>query len=219
MTATIMFAADHKQRVPGNEDDYNQPDPEKRCWIFNGANGTPGADWKTAPQSGTLFRYVNSTGAYLCPSRVPGGEGVTPGPGYSNGKFDYSAVRSFQGARITSIKAESTYTYKPDNSTVTLPTPFYVEETSFYINKSNIDGGWSNLDEHSDHHSGGSYYASVDGSVHWFNGRKRKTKPPQLAQAWQWTTQSPTRGAVSLGLGGPINPTYGYPFGWFDGSK
>ena len=213
MTATLLFVQDHKGHMPGNEGEYFNVDPEKRCWIYNGANNTPGIDWKSAPQSGTLWRYLKDTQIYLCPSRVTGGEGVTPGPGYSNGKFDYTAVRAFQGARLSNIKATSKWTYKPDNSTTVLPTPVYVEETSQFLNLSNIDGGWSNLDEHSDHHGGnGSYYASVDGSVHYFAARKRKTKPtPQLAQAWQWTTVSPTRGNVQLGTGGS--------WGWFDSNK
>jgi len=35
------------------------------------------------------------------------------------------------------------------------------------------------VDEHSDHHGGGSYYASIDGSVHYFNGRKKRSKTTQ----------------------------------------
>jgi prepilin-type N-terminal cleavage/methylation domain-containing protein len=210
MTATIMFAGDHKGRLPGGEYDYNRPDPEERCWVYNGADKTPTVpDWKTAPTSGTLFRYVNSPGSYLCPSRVPGGEGITPGPGYSNGLFDYTSVGIFRGSRLSGIRPESEYTYKPDLTKVVLPTPFYVEETAFRLNLNNIDGSFGNEDEHSNHHSGGSYYASIDGSVHFFNARKKKTKPAQLAQAWQWMTKSPSRGMVSLGA-----PAY---YAWFDG--
>ena len=210
MTATIMFAGDHKGRCPGGETDYARKDAEERCWVANGPDNNPTAyDWKTGPQTGTLFKYVNSPQVYLCPSRVPGGEGVTPGPGYSNGHFDYTSVGAYRGSRIASIPPEAEYTYKPDMTKVVLPSPFYVEETSYRLNLLNIDGSWGNVDEHSDHHRGlGSYYASVDGSVHWFQPRKLRKKPPQQAEAWQWRIKS-KRGFITLGEG--------HWYGSFDG--
>jgi len=211
MTATLMFVGDHKGKCPGGETDYNRPISEERCWVANGPDNAPTAyDWKTGPQSGTLWRYVNSPGAYLCPSRVPGGEGVTQGPGYSNGHFDYTSVGAFRGCRLTSIRPESEWTFKPSMTKVVLPTPFYVEETAYRLNLLNIDGSFGNVDEHSNHHSGGSYYASVDGSVHWFASRKKRLKVPELAEAWQWRTLA-KRGWISLG-----EPHY---YGSFDASK
>jgi prepilin-type N-terminal cleavage/methylation domain-containing protein len=211
MTATLMFVGDHKGRVPGGESDYARPNPEERCWIANGPENAPTAyDWKTGPQSGTLWRYVNSPGVYLCPSRVPGGEGITPGPGYSNGHFDYTSVGAFRGCRLASIRPESEWTYKPSMTKVILPTPFYVEETSYRLNLLNIDGSFGNVDEHSNHHTNGSYYSSIDGSVHFFASRKRKLKVPELAEAWQWRTLA-KRGMISLGEG--------HAYGSFDASK
>ena len=125
---------------------------------------------------GTLFRYVNSPQSYLCPGRIPGGEGISPGPGYSNGHFDYTAVGFFRGSRLSSIPTTADYVFLPSNTTVTgLPTPFYVEETSYYVNKNNIDGSWGNDDEHSNHHQG---------VVLRFGGRQRALVPgPQEAAA------------------------------------
>ena len=180
----MTFVQDNKGRMPGNEGDYFNPELLKRCWVYNRPNNTPGADWKSAPQSGSLFRYLNDPNIYLCPSRVSGAESVTPGPGYSNGKFDYTAVRAFQGARLTNIKPTSTWQYLPDGATTQLPTPVYVEETAFRLNFNNIDGGWSNEDEHSDHHGGnGSYYASVDGSVHYIRLPKEEDEAPDRPAA------------------------------------
>jgi prepilin-type N-terminal cleavage/methylation domain-containing protein len=215
MTATLMFAGDHKGILPGGETDGNRANAEERCWIFNGPDGAKGADWKTAPQSGTLWRYVNSTQTYLCPGRVPGGEGISPGPGYSNGKFDYTSVGAFRGSKLSGIPTTSDYQYLPSNTfNRGLPTPFYVEETSQYINFSNIDGSWGNVDEHSNHHTNASYYASIDGSVHWFQGRKNpKPKPPKApdpAQAWQWYTYASKKGRV-------IKLGEGHWYGSFDG--
>jgi len=98
------------------------------------------------------------------------------------------------------------------------PTPIFVEETSFRGNYANIEGGWSNIDEHSDHHRGGSYYAAIDGSVHWFNGRKKRLKNYQYgtgdpAEAWQWLTVSPTRGEIQMGH------FQGVSWGWFDSNR
>jgi len=76
--------------------------------------------------------------------------------------------------------------------------------------KTTLDGSFGNVDEHSNHHSGGSYYASVDGSVHWFASRKKRLKVPELAEAWQWRTLA-KRGWISLG-----EPHY---YGSFDASK
>ena len=96
-----------------------------------------------------------------------------------------------------------------------LPTPYFVEETSYRINLLNIDGGFSNVDEHSDHHQGGNYYASHDGSVHYFMPRKKRNKGltgGHFAEAWQWITKNPGRGYVYLG-------EYGTPWGWWEGTS
>jgi len=221
MTATIMFAGEHKGILPGGETDFNRKNPDEDCWVFN---PDPSA-WKTAPQTGTLWRYVNSTQTYLCPSRIPGAEGITPGPGYSNGHFDYTSVGFFRGSRLTSVATTADYTYLPSNVTVKgLPTPFYVEETAQYLNKSNIDGSWGNDDAHSNHHSGGSYYASVDGSVHWFQGRKKPlakgTVQPDPAQAHQWYISAPkvpANAPVQRNKDGKVSLGSGHWYGILDG--
>ena len=214
MTATLMFCGDHKGILPGGESDGGRKDSEERCWVFNGPDGAMGNDWRTAPQSGTLWRYVKSTQTYLCPSKFTGGEGITPGPGYSNGRFDYTSVGAFRGSKLSGIPATADWNYLPSNVwAMGLPTPFYVEETSFRVNNLNIDGSFGNVDEHSLHHSGASYYASVDGSVHWFQGRKKwKATAPDPAEAWQWYVQAPKL-SKRLRLG------EGHWFGSFDGRK
>lgn len=206
MIATMMFAGEHKGLCPGGETDFGRKDADARCWVFNGPNGaSTGVNWKTAPESGMLYKYINNTQTYLCPARVPGGEGISPGAGYSNGKFDYTSVGAFRGSKLSGIPATARYKFMPSGVFVNqLPTPFYVEETSQYVNFSNIDGSWGNVDEHSNHHMGASYYASVDGSVHWFQGRKnplpKKPKTPDPAQAWQWYVYAAKKGReIQLG--------------------
>jgi len=214
MTATIMFINDHKGICPGGESDFNRDNAEERCWIYNGKDGAKGNDWKTAPQSGTIWRYVNSLGPYLCPSRVPGAEGLTQGDGYSNGHFDYTTVGAFRGSKYAGIPQTADYQYLPSKAwAMGMPTPYFVEETSYRVNFFNIDGSWGNVDEHSLHHSGGAYYASLDGSVHWFQGRKKwKGKSPDKAEAWQWWIYAPK-------IGRKIQLGEGHWYGSFDGRK
>ena len=228
MLAGLFFANDHKGRLFGNWADFNNPDEEKRDFLAGSTN-----DWKKAPEAGTLFRYIKDRNVYFCPSRNQAGQGNAMGEAYTNGYFDYSACLMLTGAKVSNIKPESTYCYADKDyqgltiaasrsqaiGLAILPTPVFVEETAYRLDKLNIEGGWSNVDEHSEHHRGGSYYASIDGSVHWFNGRKGKNKTAvwgspgyHYAEAWQWITVSPTRGEVRMG-------EYGKTWGWFDSSK
>jgi hypothetical protein len=210
-----MFAQDHKGRLPGNHDDAldswaANPDPEKRSWL-SGDYVSQATTLVDAPQKGTLYRYVNNMGVYRCPGRDQLG-GRTSGASFTNERFDYTAVKCLTGARVSNIPNESRYVFVPGPGQIRLPTPYFVEETSFRIVLHNIDGGWSNVDEHSFHHRGGSYYAAMDGSVHWFKGRK-KAPETDRAEAWQWWTKSPTRGEIRLGeYAAPVR------WGWFDGS-
>ena len=217
--ACHMFAQDHKGHLPGNHVDAldggaPNPDPEKRSWL-SGDYVNPAYTLTNAPKTGTLYRYVNNAELYKCPARDQIA-GRTSGGAFTNEKFDYTIAQVFAGARLAAIPAEGRYQYLPSGIFQTMQTPYFVEETSFRLNLHNPDGGWSNVDEHSDHHRGGSYYAAMDGSVHWFKPRRKPitntsdytTEP---AQAWQWYVRSPTRGEVQLGLTGT-------PWNWWEGT-
>jgi len=182
MTGALMFAQDHKGHLFGNWSDANNPDEDKRDFLA-GSTG----DWQQAPQAGTLWKYIKDINVYRCPSRDQEGD-RTIGNAFTNGHFDYSACLMLTGASVSNIKTQSLYLYSPVSlanygpqgakASATgqdlRPTPVFVEESAYRLNQFNIEGGWSNVDEHSDHHRGGSNYASIDGSVHWFNGRKRR---------------------------------------------
>jgi len=226
MTGALMFAQDHKGHLFGNWADAGNKDEEKRDFLAGGTG-----IWQNAPQAGTLWRYIKDENVYRCPARSSEG-GRTIGNSFTNGHFDYSACLMLTGAAVSNVKLESTYLYSGTTSLagiggpaalaknvpkVVRPTPIFVEETAYRLNQNNIEGGWSNVDEHSDHHRNGSYYAAIDGSVHWFNGRNKVLKSQQYgagehAEAWQWVTQSPTRGWVQMG-------EFGKQWGWFDSSR
>jgi hypothetical protein len=225
MLAAYMFAQDNQGRLFGNWSDAGNPVESRRDFLA-GRTG----DWTKAPQAGTLWRYIQDERVYKCPSRDQEG-GRTIGGAFTNGHFDYSACLMLTGARISNVKPQSTYCYSSTSMAnvgapqarnmakgiENRPTPIFVEETAYRLNQHNIEGGWSNIDEHSDHHRGGSYYASIDGSVHWFNGRKRALKnhmygTGDLAESWQWLTISPKHGEIQMGQ-------YGKRWGWFDGTR
>jgi prepilin-type N-terminal cleavage/methylation domain-containing protein len=231
MTGALLFAQDHKGHLFGNWSDAANPDEDKRDFLAGGTG-----DWKQAPKAGTLFKYIKDVNVYRCPSRDQEGD-RTIGNAFTNGNFDYSACLMLTGATVSNVKTQSLYLYagnfsmgqqgNPNGAVAAKamaigqdlrPTPVFVEETAYRVNQFNIEGGWSNVDEHSDHHRGGSYYASIDGSVHWFNPRKRALKSHDYnadhdhAEAWQWITVSPTRGEVQMGQ-------YGKQWGWFDSTR
>ena len=215
MLGALMFANEHKGHMPGGEDDKfrgtDQSDPrragtvDERDWCFGGSYNL--AD---APQEGTLFKYVNSSiDVYRCPSREAAGTNE-PGSGYSNGRFDYCLVKIWNGAKIGKIRHTSTFTFL-SNVKADFPTPVFVEEDSKYVNASNIDATHCNVDPMSRHHKGGkgSYYASVDGSVHWFEPVDVRN-PPRDQWAWDWMTRAPSGSQVSLGEYATVY------WGWFN---
>jgi prepilin-type N-terminal cleavage/methylation domain-containing protein len=230
MTGALLFAQDHKGHLFGNWSDAANPDEDKRDFLAGGTG-----DWQQAPKAGTLFKYIKDENVYKCPSRSQEGD-RTMGNAFTNGHFDYSACLMLTGASVSNVKTQSLYLYSDVSMAAQgnpsgpiaakasakgqdlRPTPVFVEETAYRLNSANIEGGWSNVDEHSDHHRGGSYYASIDGSVHWFNGRKRPLTSHDYnaahdhAEAWQWITVSPTRGEVQMGQ-------YGKVWGWFDSNR
>ncbi|HWE03687.1 MAG TPA: type II secretion system protein [Tepidisphaeraceae bacterium] len=142
--AFIAFAADHDGHLPGSKDNlYSSSDhtPETNQdhmdWLFgqysflayeNSAANTSSVpvgvpvsaellQLATAPQFGTIWRYVNNNSysttnlpdggsfqTYLCPSLTT----TNPGGGIgSNGRFDYAAFSEFDGAAIKDIAATS----------------------------------------------------------------------------------------------------------------
>jgi len=200
MMGVHMFANEHKGHFPGGHYDRQNPDPEKRDWIFND-QPYGSLDPTKVPQEGTLFRYVNrDVNVYRCPSLEP-----MPGAFHdSNGRFDYTMFLSFTGAKITNIKPIARY--KHSNGVVdTIDTPVLVEEDpARHMNTLSIDSGHASIDSMSHEHRGGCNYASVDGSVHWF--REDKTDPGRLTYAY--TSQAPS--GTWQGLGGDV------AWGWWN---
>ena len=96
------------------------------------------------------------------------------------------------------------------------PTPIVCEEDPFNgINGGNNEGGHCNTDRLAHTHPntglmmvngkkvarGGAYYASIDGSVHFF-------MEPFEADSWAWFSKAPS--GVMETLGAIPNPSWGY---------
>jgi hypothetical protein len=74
------------------------------------------------------------------------------------------------GAKMTKVRPTSEFHY-PDGRIVHVPTPVLTEEDPAWgINKANTDGSHGNTDKMSRTHrrQTGCFYASIDGSVHFF---------------------------------------------------
>lgn len=205
MTAWLMFANDHKGHLPGNWFDMQQKDADQRDWLFGGSGAIT-----NAPQEGTIFRYTSrNAGIYRCPGRPDIRVGIG-GPYVSNGRFDYPSSLLFTGALVSKVPSSARFKYPARNRDVSVAVPLIVEEGSEFINSSNMDGGHSNVDPMSTHHRGGSYYTSVDGSVHYFRPKVRPSDKTESPTSWDWYVRSPGGSEIPMGY------FDGVTWGWFN---
>lgn len=196
--AFIAFAVDHDGHLPGNWWDHANPNTEYRAWLRNA-----GEPLERAPKGGTIYRYLKNEAVYLCPAS----EFYSVDNGFSsNGRFDYAATLVFSGAKLSVLNGQTaTFTHPDGRVEQNLPVPLICEEEpAGGINGGNVEGGHCNTDRIAHFHRGGGYYATVEGTVHWF-------KEPMNANSWNWTVR--TRRSRMVSLGHVPQPT----FGWWNG--
>jgi len=181
MTAFRMFAEDHKGCMPGNKHESDNlakkgpgaagaPWPPTESWRIDWLNGrlTGNAFISEAPTKGTIWPYVRNKRVYSCPTQEAnlGNVGMFAG---ANERFDYSYFNCFSGNKLNKVKNRAKFKDNHAGGTITyVPTPILVQEHEVSINGANMEGGHSESDKMASCHNGGSYYASVDGSVHFF---------------------------------------------------
>jgi prepilin-type N-terminal cleavage/methylation domain-containing protein len=201
MTAFLMFAQDHKGSLPGNFYDKPNTVEDQRDWLM-GNSTTPLTD---APQMGTIFKYVKNKDVYLCPSNLSSGY-IGKGGG-SNGVFDYAYFLGWTGCKTNKVKNTCQFT-DPNTGRVTggLPTPIICQELEQFVYNSNIEGGHANRDAFSKVHNGGAYYASIDGSTHYFVEPVVNYATVPMATYWQ--TIAPSGQMKSFGAN--IASTWGW---------
>ena len=208
MTAFLMFAQDHKNVLPGNKHEADNrklptgsaPWSEKESWRLDWLQGrNVGNDYaQKAPYVGTIWPYVRKKEVYWCPTEEAnlGMVGMYAG---TNQRFDYSYFNCFSGVQIGKIKTQARFTdnMRSTKPTTMVPTPILVQEHARSINGANMEGGHSESDKMSVVHNGGSYYATVDGSVHFFREgdipQNDKDSQPNTARR-SWHLIGPTSG-------------------------
>jgi prepilin-type N-terminal cleavage/methylation domain-containing protein len=187
----IAFAADHDGQLPGVMS-TSDSDPDHSDWLWGRG------DINSAPQSGTVYKYIKNSNIYLCPSmdvfRGAGGD--------SNSKFDYGYFSIFAGARLSLVPVTSTLTHL-DGTTEQMPTPIICQEDAWQVNKTNIEGDHGNVDQITHIHHGGGYYASPDGRVIWINEPDADYLSTSSNGCWQWSTKAPDGTIRQLGAGDP----------------
>lgn len=195
MMGYLLFAREHKEHLPGQIFDINNPDPEKRDWLFGGYD--PNTSFAMAPQEGTIWRYLNNYDVYRCPSMPPAPQTLRN----SNGRFDYAGQFLFAGARVSKVRGQSEYRFSSGGAVQTqfLPTPVILEEDPAWgINRSNVEGSHGNTDRLATTHRRGGYYATIDGSVHFFIEPENNVNNA-LGGGWNWYSLSGGGSMVSLG--------------------
>jgi len=211
MYAFHMFANEHKGHLPGGHFDRTDSDLEKRDWVFGETPFALTYDPTLIPNAGTIFRYVqNSRELYRCPSLDADGSGAKQ----SNGMFDYVTFLGFAGARMVNVRSETRYTHN-DGRVEIIYTPVIVEEDPFRgMNNAAVDSGHSETDALAHTHRGGSNYAAIDGSGHWF----KEDEPASWLASHQYTSQAPSKRWTPIGSDhGSKPPPDPVRWGWWDG--
>lgn len=191
--AFLIFAAEHNDHLPGNYYTRNEVEYWKTDWLSGqgslpdtGADPDPAtidAAFAASPERGTIFPYIGKQARVLrCPVLPAGvyGKGKA-----SNGKFDYSVVGIFAGAKTDRIYPIAQFINPKDNSSEPRLTPLIVEEDpDHHINNKYIEGCHGHIDKLSRIHNQGSSYVAPDGSLHFL-------APGPEAVFWHWELLTP----------------------------
>jgi len=181
MTAFRMFAEDHQGCLPGNKHESDNlakkgpgavgaPWPETFAWRRDWLNGRFSGNQfiADAPTRGTIWPYIRNKKVYACPTMEANAGTVGMFAG-TNERFDYSYFNCFSGNKLAKVKGRAKFRDGHAGGAISYPpTPILVQEHEVSIDGANMEGGHSESDHMAVCHNGGSYYASVDGSVHFF---------------------------------------------------
>lgn len=185
------FEVEHNGHYPGAYTSvWVGPQTWQKSWMGK-------ETWFGANYEGTIVRYL-SGGApaarelYRCPS-LPAGQ-LGSGSG-SNGRFDYTSLLVFSGAKKISVPTTVEVVEPATGERFQKPTPLVVEESpSEHLNGCCIDPGHSNIDRLGQWHFGGAgNYAAVDTHV-----EKAKFVDAIGPTTWDWFAKTPQGHEVPL---------------------
>jgi prepilin-type N-terminal cleavage/methylation domain-containing protein len=210
MQGIMAFAADNNGRLPGNQGTASSSyPPNEQDFLFGSSTGTS-TTIGLAPQSGTLFPYVNNNyNVYLCPAlqALDGAGGSGTASFASNGRFDYALFGVWAGASMRGI-APTSQMYWPDGHFDTLPTPILVQEAANEVDGPNQEGCHSNVDLISHAHFGGSYYGAIDGSIQFVIESPGNPNYSGNPGCWVWASRGPSSGKMQTMAS--TNPGWGF---------
>ena len=157
-----QFALEHREHLPGV---YTWTDPGLQPWQRDWLSGTHTSVWNNAPDQGTLFPYVGENKQiYRCPSMPTG---VLGSHVNSNGKYDYTMIGGFGGARTDKLplRVEVHRTGVPVRRLEHVT--YFVEEDPYNLNRPDSMGGsFASTDRIGAWHAGSSNFLAADSSVH-----------------------------------------------------
>lgn len=217
----LAFASDHDNRLPGTLYNFwaGDTDPDHQDWMSGGGVGQGQDGWSVAPQKGTVFKYINDYQVYRCPALVdsqitqynqgPGFGGTgSDNRGDSNGRFDYVAFTTFNGAHLYNVPLTATFTNPYTGEQTICPTPVICEENAETLDGYLMYGDFGYEDRLARHHWGGSNYVSPDGAVHWFKPMDGNAyfdpPPPGNSGSLCWTVT--TRRGNVINMGASLHP-------------
>lgn len=158
------FALDNHEHLPGVYT-WDEPDPSRQDWISGrfGSVDDMMRVWEHGPDRGTLFPYAGMQGdVYRCPSLNAGLVGSGLG---SNGRYDYTMIGGFGGARMHMLPDE--LRVEGVQNTVRPSVLLVEEDPGFYLNRQgSLAGSFAARDRIGVQHNGLSNFTGVDGSVH-----------------------------------------------------
>jgi prepilin-type N-terminal cleavage/methylation domain-containing protein len=201
---------------------------------FNATDEAQLSGFWAQPSRGTVFPYVTSAKAYLCPTLATkqlGGRSLC-----SNGQYDYTYLQYLSGSRVDRIARTATASPGSGSavgvpSQITFSTPVLLEEDpGTNLNKYNpayapgavmpggltngnadgMDGAWCNTDQTSLNHKKGTNIMTLDGSAFWYippTGFKVQANTIQIRS---------TATNRSLFSAGYATWTNNLPFGWYN---
>lgn len=186
MLGVAGYAVDHADRMPAFYHPWYSPaDLPYSDWLM----GRDPNVW-TCVGKGSVFPYARDFGLYRCPS-LP--TGTFQGGKGSNGGFDYALFIAFAGTQVRKIPLSAEFALA-SGVNQTLPVPILCEEEpAFHINSSSPEPGHCAGDSQGSWHGGGSFYASIDASVRYFNPTNTSTN------AGRWYAKNPKGVMKSLG--------------------
>jgi prepilin-type N-terminal cleavage/methylation domain-containing protein len=201
-----MFAMDHQEYLPGV---YTWTDPGLQDWQRDWVSGRyeNNYDVDHAPDEGTLFPYVGGNRqVYRCPSLQAGLVGWAVN---SNGKYDYTMIGRFGGARLDKLPMRIEVIRSGFlNRWLDHVTFFLEEDPEFNLNRNGSMGGsFAGSDKIARRHAGSSNYLAADSSVH-----RLPTKLSDIdgGMLKAYPLSGPNRGTLITVGGDPVFPRFGW---------